>query len=454
MSEKYTQAFLREITTIAKSGRSKGKTVHKAWKGVLKYREDNPEYVEDTRDADQRRKFLDRAKNRPNPRYVEDERTSTQRRQYVWKQIAVTFDPDTVKTKSDASEALQKWREEEEKKAAASASIGEPLTDYIERFISERQAAAIIEDSTARDYRHTASRIAKGFPDTTITELTTDMVQAWETAETNRGVSPTTTIKAHRLLSQVCDYAVRHNVIARNPIEYVEPPRRTASKPNALDEAGVRRVTAILATMGPTPLSTAAFLALHAGLRQGECCGLRWRDVDLDSAELHIRQAIGVADGGAYEKPPKTAKSSRDVPIDSDLIAKLVSRRDAMRSELDRAHMNMTPADFGGLYVCGTISGEYLHPTSLSRKWSSMAGDYDLVGTQGKKIVFTDLRHSYATIAVRSGADVANISANMGHSSTKMTLDVYSSPTREGQRAVAERIGQAMRPSAGEHRDE
>lgn len=446
MAEKFVQAFLREVTSVAKSGRNKGKKVHRAWRGTLKYRVDNPEYVEDARDADQRRRYLDRAKKRPNPRYVEDAREKSQRGRYIWKQITAIFDPDTVRTKTDAIEALQRWREEEEAKAAAEVSAGEPLANYIERFISERQAAAAIEGSTSRDYRHTAARIAKGFPEMLITELTADMVQAWEAAETARGVSPSTTIKAHRLLSQVCDHAVRHGVLSGNPIEGVTPPKRVASKPNALDEAGVRRVTSILSSMGPTPLATAAFLALHAGLRQGECCGLKWRDVDLDASEIHIRQAIGVADGGAYEKPPKTAKSLRDVPIDPALVSKLASRRDAMLGELDRAHMRMTPDAFGGLYVCGTISGEYLHPTRLSRKWSSMAEDYGLVGTQGKRVIFTDLRHSYATIAVRSGADVANVSANMGHSSTKMTLDVYASPTRDGQREVAARIGRAMSP--------
>lgn len=447
MAEKYVQAFLREITTVAKSGRNKGKRVHKAWKGVLKYREDNPEFVEDEREPEQRRKYLDRAKKRPNPRYMEDARTKPQRSRYVWKQMAVTFDHETVRTKTDANEALQRWREEEEERAAAAAGDGTSLSSYIEQFISERQAANIIEDSTARDYRHSARRIANGLPNASITELTADMVQAWESAETRRGVSPSTIIKAHRLLSQVCDYAMKRGVIQANPISLVTPPRRMVSKPNALDENGVRRVTSILATMGPTPFSTAAFLALHAGLRQGECCGLRWRDVDLDAAEIHIRQAIGVGDGGAYEKPPKTAKSARDVPIDSALIDKLASRQEAMRREIDRAHADMSSDEFGDLYVCGTISGEYLHPTALSRKWSSMADDYNLIGTQGKKIVFTDLRHSYATIAVRAGADIVNISANMGHASTKMTLDVYSSPTKDGQRVVADKIGQAMSPT-------
>lgn len=439
MAEKYAQGYVREVTTT-----KGGKKRHKAWKGFLKYRDENPFYVEDDREPLERRRYLDRTKEKPNPLYREDTREPRQRSRYVWRQIATTFNSDEVRTKSDAIRALEVWRKKKEDESASRDEDATLLVDYIENFITDRLNSKIIEASTARDYRHSLARIKKRFADVALASLDHDMVKKWEQAEIRRGVSATTVIKAHRLLCQVCKAAAARGVISSDPMRLVEPPKRIVSKPNALDEDGMKRLTSALALMEATPIATAAFLALHAGLRQGECCGLMWQDVDLDGAEIHIARTVGVGDGGAYIKAPKTAKSLRDVPIDSELVAKLRQRKERMVNELESADIDPTSERLAKLYVCGTIDGRYLHTTQLSRKWSLLADDFGLIGTQGKKVVFTDLRHSYATAALRGGADVVNVSANMGHASARMTLDTYASPTRQGQRAVADVIGKAM----------
>lgn len=443
---KYTQTQLKELKTVQKGGRNKGRLVHRAWKGVLRYREDNPAYVEDTREASQRLEFIDRKTELHNPNYIEDVRTPQQRRRYVWREVAKTFDPETVRTRTEALGALEDWRAEMEKAAQAGTQTA-TLGDYIEGYIEERlEAQNGIEKSTARDYRHSARRLTDSLRDTPLGELTADQVSDWEKAEAKRGISASTILKAHRLLWQVCEHARKKRVIGENPIDLVDTPKRDRPTPNALDEDGVRRLTGLLTMMDASPLATAAFLALHAGLRQGECCGLRWRDVDLDGKAIHITEAIGVGDGGAYTKRPKTKRSRRDIPIDDDLVEKLRNRRDQMRAELAGVSVAMGAQEFANLYVCGTIDGRYYHPTKLSREWAGLSGNFNLVGTQGRKVVFHDLRHSYVTSAIRAGMDVVNVAANAGHSSTQMTLDVYGSPTEKGQRAVADAVGDAMRP--------
>jgi integrase len=44
---------------------------------------------------------------------------------------------------------------------------------------------------------------------------------------------------------------------------------------------------------------------------------------------------------------------------------------------------------------------------------------------RGDRCVY-DLRHSFASLAMAAGAHVKAIADRLGHSSTKMTLDVYS----------------------------
>ena len=85
---KYAQAFVREVTAKVKSKNGRAKTVHKAWKGVLKYKVENPDYVERPSEGD-------------------DTRSANQKRREVWRQVAQTFDSETVRSKSEALDALE-----------------------------------------------------------------------------------------------------------------------------------------------------------------------------------------------------------------------------------------------------------------------------------------------------------------------------------------------------------
>ena len=63
-----------------------------------------------------------------------------------------------------------------------------------------------------------------------------------------------------------------------------------------------------------------------------------------------------------------------------------------------------------------------------------LAKRLDLKGTEGKRVTFHDLRHTFATSAVTRGGDVASISANLGHAQVSTTLNMYTSRDTAAQR--------------------
>jgi integrase len=427
---KYTQMQAKNRREVSRDG-----VTYIRFKGVLRYAVPNPQYIE-----------------KPEG---EDTRTATQKRKTVFKEVSKRLEAakntrSTKMTEENVSEALQKWRDEleakENKAEASKAEANVTLCDYIEQYISGREAAGIIEPSTATDYRHTCERIKKRFTCVALKDVTADAVQRYETAELKRGVSATTVGKMHRLLKQVITYAVRHEVITKNVMLVVEPPKRPKKRPNGLDVAEAQRVTEILMNQPATAVSTAAFLALHASLRAGEACGLAWGDVDLENNVIHISRAVGLATGGAYVKPTKNDSSTRDVNIDADLAQKLRQRRELMASELENDGILMSGEQFSKLYVCGTREGKFLNPQILTRKWAAIAEEHSIVGTEGKRATFHTLRHAYATVGVASGVDIAVIASQMGHATTSMTLNTYSSATASGKRQAAHTIGDAMHP--------
>jgi integrase len=74
-------------------------------------------------------------------------------------------------------------------------------------------------------------------------------------------------------------------------------------------------------------LAAAIAIASTTGLRRGELSGLRWADVDLEGARLHVRRSIkNDLEGGWVEGPPKTHQARR-IALDSFTVAVLCQHR-------------------------------------------------------------------------------------------------------------------------------
>jgi integrase len=54
------------------------------------------------------------------------------------------------------------------------------------------------------------------------------------------------------------------------------------------------------------------------------------------------------------------------------------------------------------------------------------------------------LRHSHASVLLANGVDVATVSARLGHSSVRVTADVYSHALRGRDREAANRWDELM----------
>ena len=434
-------------TTLLRVER-KGRDV---WQGVLKWQAPNPEYVEDPRTPEQSRKAYGK---KPNPLYVEDPRTPEQRRRTVTKQIRKVFDPEAVKTKTQATAALAAWHAQMElEHGTPDANL--TVHEYVGRYISTLEKLynpnttgtserAGISPTTAADYRGTMRYLERGkaIGGMAMRALTIKKIEAWEMSLLAEGLNGTTVAKAHRLLWGVCRYAVAHEDLQRNPAEGVKTPSRTSGeRPNALDAEGRAKAMQALAATDPTPLTVAARLALYCGLRRGEVCGLTWGNVDLQGVawqgtdekgpKLRVAQSVGVAEGGTYLKPPKSAAGRRVLALQGGIIPVLEARREAMWQEwceaMRSAKIVPTERAFNELYVCGKADGTYYSPALLTHEWGAFARQWGLRGTEGGYVTFHGLRDSFATAAVSRGEAIGTISNVMGHADPALTLRRYGS---------------------------
>lgn len=186
-------------------------------------------------------------------------------------------------------------------------------------------------------------------------------------------------------------------------------------------------------------------IALYTGMREGEICGLRWMDVDLDQGIIHVRNVVARNGGKLYEKAPKTKSSKRDIPFGEDLTRVLGKRLADVKAECDVANVPFAKS----LYVIGSLgdgTGKYMIPRKLWADWKAIANTLGLVGVTGSVPCFHDLRHTNATVATHiPGTDLKSVQMNLGHSSIKTTVDIYAGDDPEARRDIAQRTASALR---------
>jgi integrase len=154
-----------------------------------------------------------------------------------------------------------------------------------------------------------------------------------------------------------------------------------------------------------------------AGLRVGELCALRWRDVDLGAGRLIVGDA-------------KTDAGRRTV----DLLPVLRDELDARKARLGR----VKPEAF----VFATAAGGPRDRHNIREravKRAAVLASVRLVDAGGAplpKLTPHALRRAFASILVAAGRDPAFVMAQMGHTDPVLTLRVYAHVMRQ---APAER---------------
>ena len=155
-----------------------------------------------------------------------------------------------------------------------------------------------------------------------------------------------------------------------------------------------------------TALYLFVLLGLNAGLRRGELLGLMWSDIDFEEGTLSIKRSLAATEKhpGGEISSTKTEASERTIPLHWSVVAELRRARAASRS----------------VYVVPGTNGTYLSFPSLWYRWEALTKDlpFDVHPHQ--------MRHTRITRWFEQGLDLKEIQYLAGHSTAKMTLDVYT----------------------------
>ena len=249
-----------------------------------------------------------------------------------------------------------------------------------------------------------------------------------------QGLSPKTVKNTHTVLRKAFSDAERLGLVARNPAAAARPPsvQRTERKTWSSDE-----LKAFLGIVRDDRLFGLYVLLATTGMRRGEALGLRWGDADLDSGELHIVQTLTSINYQPVISTPKTKRSRRLIYLDDDTIEVLRKHRVRQKEERLRAGEGWVGDQFD--LVFRDEFGAPLNPDWVTSDFRNKVRANDV-----PTIRLHDLRHTYATLALKGGVHPKVVSDRLGHASVGVTLDLYSHVTpaigRDAANVVASSI--------------
>jgi len=267
-----------------------------------------------------------------------------------------------------------------------------------------------------------------------LARLTAQLIEALYAQKIEEGLSTTTVHHLHAVLHRALESALRLGLVQRNVAHLVDPPRIAHHEMITLSPEQARQ---FLAAAEGERLEALYVLALSTGMRAGELLALRWRDVNLDSASVHVRATLQQTSAGYNFAEPKTARSRRQIALSSTAVD--VLRRHLEQQVAERKRMGSAWEDLG-LVFPNTV-GRPLDNVNLLRYWF-----HPLLEHAGlPRMRFHDLRHTAATLLLGRGVNPKIVSEMLGHASVAITLDIYSHVMPHMQQQAAQAMDDTLR---------
>lgn len=186
------------------------------------------------------------------------------------------------------------------------------------------------------------------------------------------------------------------------------------------------------------PVCIAITLALKLGLRREEILGLRFRDINFEQNYMDIQNTVTKVVEVVEEEMTKSSASNRRLYFDDQMkqfLMDIKERQDYLKSVLGSEYQDtdhVYARDDGGMY----------YPDTVNKQLKKFLKKHKL-----PPVGLHELRHTYCTFLIASGVDVKTVQAVMGHSDSRMTMEVYTHVVDDKKKAVCSAIDGYLKAS-------
>lgn len=314
--------------------------------------------------------------------------------------------------------------------AAVVAPGGSPgFTEYATRWARRYRIRGGTAPSggTMRNLMASVDRLCAWFGDVPMSGITADLLERWWSSPHEEG--PHSFHAQCARLRRILESARREGLT--DAVWDLPMPRLPESARADVEPVTAEQLRALYEAMPGYDRLIVPLAALAGGLRVGEACALRIRDVDLGMMRLRVAHSVNRGDrdlGPSRLAPTKTRSSNRTVPIPKAM-------RPAIEAHIDRW---CDPAD---PMLFQARRGEVLSPTTVQgqfRRARERAGRED--------ITFHTLRATHASLMFVCGGTLRECMDDLGHTSEAVAVRHYQRIIPEHRRQTVDRLGDMLLP--------
>lgn len=269
--------------------------------------------------------------------------------------------------------------------------MGTSVADAIEAYVSEKRSLRAFNERTATCVRSILRPLGERIA--TVDELTVFAVKAWLADWEGKASSQSNRVENTKRFLEWC---VDAELILRNPIRNLDPPRVIQGEARYLEVDEARRLVA--AARSPRDRAM-ILLMLHLGLRRKEVHELLLTDIDFDLQVLAIR-------GKGFD-----GEVSRRLPVPDEAWQPL------------KEWLAVRP-NVGYANVFVTRNSRPIHTAVISRTVSDLMRRAGVKEHSGDGRSTHALRHTFAQHLIDDGRPIRKVQAAMGHA-TQQTTERY-----------------------------
>ncbi|MGA8574496.1 MAG: site-specific integrase [Candidatus Cybelea sp.] len=338
-------------------------------------------------------------------------------------------------TESEVVKKLKSIEHELRVTGSAERPTRKTLASFLGEWLEE-QVAPSLQPTTLRSYKGSVDcqiNGEHGLGGLKLRDVTPKEISSFYARLRKHGAGDRTLQLTHAVLHRALRHALRQELIPRNPAALVDAPTYKARKMNPLTNAQIKK---FLAAAKDDRLEALYVLAVLSGVREGELLALEWRDFDPVKGIVRVRQSQQDVNGVVTIAPTKTDTSRRQVYLPKVAVNALREHRKRMTGD----ELPVGPED---RVFTAPRGGPLRRKNFLSRSFKPLLERAGLLKTTR----FHDLRHTYATKLLTSGADPKVIQSQLGHSKIGVTLDTYAHLMPSLAKSAVRKLDDAFGPS-------
>ena len=318
------------------------------------------------------------------------------------------------------------------------------LSAWLETWLQEY--CVEVKPSTVVQYRaYVKNHINPSIGDIRLRDLQPHHVQAFvnkleRSAHGNKPLSYKTKKNIHGCLSAALECAVKMKYIKDNPATGCKIPHPAVEDVEIMEIKPLEgeQITAFLQAIRGNRFEPIFQLALFTGMRLSEILGLQWQRVDFTKNEIKISKQLSLQRkaGDTRQLAPTKTRKARTIIATQDAMDVLKEVQKKQRMARLKAGAAWGNAD--NLVFTDEIGNSLPH-SSIEHQFKRIVTGMGLPERR-----FHDLRHTFATQALKAGVDFKTLQSSMGHSTLAMTMQVYAHVLDDMKKDAADRLQQAF----------